>query len=278
MRPDLAITAISGFIVMPFLREGARGARPCPLPQTPSPNPLCFWLVKSGPRPRLNQPHTGLGGGCGGGQGLPSWPPPLISCQNIPVIPHLRLIAALADQGFDFGPRQAEATPVAATTFSSSMVEPKSSAPEFQGHLGHLGSLGHPGDLQVGHVVQDQAGDGQGFQILHRAQGLALEVGAPGLVGPGDERGEARGFVLESAKSGRDGSTRSARVSRWPNIMVALVGEALAWAAAITPATGSWSIFGRICCPHPVPPGSRPRPRDGVQTRGHQTADQTLRT
>ena len=112
------------------------------------------------------------------------------------MIPHLRLVAGLADEALDLLPGQPEAHPGGGHHVFLQHGGAEVVGPELQGDLRHLGALGHPGDLQVGHIVQHQAGDGQGPQVLHRPQGLASQVGAAGLEGPGDEGGEAAGFVL----------------------------------------------------------------------------------
>ncbi len=77
-------------------------------------------------------------------------------------------------------------------------------AAEAQGHLDDLEALGGAAGLDVGDVVEQHAGDGEGAEVLDGGGGLPVDgndvagVGV-GMEGDGGEGGEAAGLLLEGA-------------------------------------------------------------------------------
>ena len=90
--------------------------------------------------------------------------------------------------------------PAEETTFSSSMIEPRSSTPMCSDELADVLAGGQPGRLQVGDVVEEEPGDRDHPQVLQDGRlGAALEVVVLRLVRPRDEGPEAAGAVLHVA-------------------------------------------------------------------------------
>ena len=117
--------------------------------------------------------------------------------QVISVIPHLRLIAALADQRVDFSPVRRKPTPVA-----GHYVFFQHGGPEVVGRIsGPPGPPWVPGSpRRPGGGARCPAPSGRwpAFSGTPPRPGSgSCQVRAPGLVGPGDKGGEAAGGVLE---------------------------------------------------------------------------------
>src|SRR5665647_3338259 len=72
---------------------------------------------------------------------------------------------------------------------------------EGEGHLPHLQALGDPRGLDAGHVVEVDAAHGEQAQVVEAGGGRVAggKLRVAGLEGPGDERREAAGLVLQVA-------------------------------------------------------------------------------
>lgn len=91
--------------------------------------------------------------------------------------------------------------------------------PVEEGGLGHLEAQGGPGGLEVGEVVQGEAGDGEGLQVLvgRGPGGLALEAGVLHLKRPEGKGGEAVFVALQGLSCWARRPRRWAVLSSFPS-------------------------------------------------------------